>query len=203
MVTGSIYHLDMGKVYGSIDGRLRAFIEAQHLFFVATAPSGDDGHVNVSPKGLDSFRILDDQTVAYLDFVGSGVESIAHLGQNRRICIMFCAFDGPPTIVRLHGRGEVIEPQHDAFDDLLPLFPAAIPGSVRSVIRVSLTRIGDSCGYGVPLMRYERDRTQLAAWAERQGPIGLEQYQRDKNARSIDGGPGLLWTTRAETNRSD
>lgn len=199
MVTGSIYHLGMGKVYDSIDGRLRAFIEAQHVFFVATAPSGDDGHVNVSPKGLDSFRILDDQTVAYLDFVGSGVESIAHLGQNSRICIMFCAFDGPPTIVRLHGRGEVIEPQHGRFDELRPLFPAATPGSVRSVIRVSLTRIGDSCGYGVPLMRYEGDRTQLTAWAGRKGPIGLEQYQRDKNARSIDGSRGLQWTALTDT----
>lgn len=188
----------MGKTYSSIDARLRAFMEAQHVFFVATAPSRGDGHVNVSPKGLDSFRILDERTVAYLDFVGSGVESIAHLRENARICLMFCAFDGPPTIVRLHGRGQVLEPQHAGFEDLRRVFPPAPPGSVRSVVRVAVTRISDSCGFGVPLLRYEGDRTHLAAWAERKGAAGLDQYQRDKNAQSIDGCPGLEWTTSAE-----
>lgn len=184
----------MGRTYGSIDGRLRAFVEAQRVFFVATAPSGDDGHVNVSPKGLDSLRILDERTVAYLDFIGSGVETIAHLRQNARICLMFCAFDGPPNIVRLHGRGEAIEPQDSRFDELRAMFPAAPAGSVRSVIVIHVTRMTDSCGYGVPLYHYEGDRTQLTAWAERKGPEGLEQYQREKNARSIDGDPGLRWT---------
>jgi hypothetical protein len=184
----------MGRTYPSIDSRLRAFVEAQRIFFVATAPSGPSGHVNLSPKGLDSFRILDEQTVAYMDLVGSGVETIAHLRDNGRICVMFCAFEGPPTVLRLHGRGEVVEPQDRRFDELRPMFPDAPAGSVRSIIVARLTRISDSCGYGVPLYHQAGDRPQLTAWAERKGPSGLHQYQRDKNGRSIDGGPGLQWT---------
>ncbi len=184
----------MGRTYPSIDSRLRAFVEAQRVFFVATAPSGTGGHVNLSPKGLDSFRILDEQTVAYVDFVGSGVETIAHLRDNGRICVMFCAFEGPPSIVRLHGHGEVVEPQAPRFAQLRPMFPDAPPGSVRAIIVARVTRISDSCGSGVPLYHHAGDRPQLAAWAERKGPTGLHQYQRDKNVRSIDGCPGLQWT---------
>ena len=192
----------MGRTYPSIDSRLRAFVEAQRIFFVATAPSGTGGHVNLSPKGLDSFRILDEQTVAYLDLVGSGVETIAHLRDNGRICVMFCALEGPPTVLRLHGRGEVIEPQDRRFDELRPMFPDAPPGSVRAIIVARLTRISDSCGYGVPLYQHAGDRPQLTAWAERKGPSGLHQYQRDKNARSIDGCPGLQWPGQEPDGRS-
>jgi len=185
----------MGRTHDSIDARLQVFVEAQHVFFVSTAPSDDAGHINVSPKGLDSLRIVDPHTIAYLDYVGSGVETIAHLRQNARICLMFCAFDGPPNIVRLHGRGEVVEPADGRFGDLRKLFPPDPALGVRAVIVVHVTRISDSCGYGVPLMRYEGDRTQLTAWASRKGADGLQEYQRDKNAKSIDGAPGLRWVT--------
>jgi hypothetical protein len=179
----------MGKTYTEIDDGLRAFLEAQHVFFVATAPIGSGGHINLSPKGLDSFRILGPRTVAYLDFTGSGVETIAHLRENGRIVLMFCAFEGPPRIVRLNGRGAVIEPNDVEFVSLLGRFTSA-PG-IRSIIRVELERISDSCGYGVPLLRYDADRTQLIAWAERKAEGGLAEYRRRNNAASIDGLPGL------------
>ena len=179
----------MGKLDDAIEGRLEEFIRRQHVFFVATAPLAGDGLVNVSPKGLDSLRVLGPRTVAYLDLVGSGIETVAHLKENGRIAIMFCAFDGPPRIVRLQGRGEVIEPGAPEFDDLAARFPS-YPGT-RSVIRVDCRRISDSCGFGVPRMAFEEDRTQLSAFAERKGPEGLEQYKAAKNARSLDGLPGL------------
>jgi hypothetical protein len=184
----------MGQTYAAIDDQLRQFVEAQHVFFVATAPSGRDGHVNVSPKGLNTLRILGPRTVAYLDYIGSGVETIAHLRDNGRITIMVCAFDGPPKIVRLHGRGDVIEPQDPRFGPLVAHFePAA---TVRAIIVVELTRIGDSCGYGVPLYQFAGDRTQLPAWAEKKGESELRTYQRDKNAHSIDGLEGLRWVNK-------
>jgi hypothetical protein len=184
----------MGKTYPEIDGRLRAFIAGQHVFFVASAPAGADGHINCSPKGLDTLRILGPTCVAYLDFVGSGVETIAHVRQNGRVVIMFCAFDGPPNIVRLHGRGAIIEPSDPEFPALLAEFEPK-PG-IRAIVRVDLTRISDSCGYGVPLLRYERERTQMGEWAERKQATGLVTYQREKNAASLDGLPGLRWTER-------
>lgn len=180
----------MGKTYDAIDDRLREFIERQHVFFVATAPSGGEGHVNCSPKGLDSLRILDPHTVAYIDYPGSGAETIAHLRDNGRIVIMLCAFDGPPKIVRLHGRGTVVEPHDDEFAQLAAHFGEQ-PLAVRSIIRVEVTRVSDSCGYGVPLMEYERERSQLPAWATKKGAAGLETYKCEKNARSIDGLPAL------------
>ncbi len=179
----------MGKVYAEIDQRLEDFIRAQHMFFVATAPSGADGHINVSPKGLDTFRIFDPRTVAYLDLTGSGIETVAHLRENGRIVIMFCAFEGPPRIVRLHGRGEVISPGAPDFATLLGNF-RTFEGT-RSVIRIALERISDSCGYGVPEYHFAGHRQQLIAWANRKGPSGLQQYQKDNNARSIDGLVGL------------
>src|SRR3954465_6510225 len=146
----------MAKVFDAIDARLAAWIGRQHMFFVATAPSGDDGHVNVSPKGpIESLRILDPHTVAYLDVVGSGAETIAHLRENRRIVVMLCSFEGPPRIVRLHGRGETLEPGAVEFGDVVSL-----PEQRRSVVRVDVERIADSCGYGVPLMSYEGERPQ-------------------------------------------
>jgi hypothetical protein len=181
----------MGKVYEVIDERSRALIEAQHLFFVATAPSGSEGRVNLSPKGLDTFRVLDEKTVAYLDFIGSGAETIAHLRDNGRIVLMFCAFEGPPKIVRLHGKGETVEPRDARFHELRARFPEA-PG-VRSVIIVHVDRVSDSCGYAVPLYEYKGERDTLANWAEKKGEEGLAAYQRDKNKTSIDGLPALEW----------
>ena len=181
----------MAKTFDTFEPKLRAFIEAQRMFFVATAPSGPDGHVNVSPKGLaGTFAILDDRSVAYLDFTGSGVETIAHVRENGRICLMFCAFDGPPRIVRIHGNGDVVEPNDEEFAGLGAEFDE-YPG-VRAIIRIRATRISDSCGYGVPLYEYQGERDQLQRWAERKGPDGLAQYQSDKNSESLDGLPSLL-----------
>ena len=181
--------ITMGKLYDRIDERLRAFAERQHIFFVSTAPLAADGHINCSPKGHDTLRIIDPTTVAYLDYVGSGVETIAHLRENGRIVVMLCAFDGPPTIVRFHGSGRVVEPGDATFDELLARFtPSA---AVRSIIVVDVERISDSCGYGVPLMRFEKERTQMTAWAERLGEEKLEEYKRRKNDQSIDGLPAL------------
>jgi len=177
----------MGKTLSAIDDRLRQLIEAQQMFFVATAPR--EGRLNLSPKGLDTLRILDERTVAYLDFVGSGVETIAHLKENGRIVIMFCAFSGAPNIIRLHGRGEVVEPSSPEFDSLRANFPD-FPGA-RSIIRVHCERVSDSCGYGVPLYEFKGHRTQLVEWAAKKGPEALAEYQRQKNAVSIDGIPGL------------
>jgi len=186
----------MGKVYRALDDRLRAFLADQHVFFVASAPTGPGGHVNCSPKGLDTFRILGPTTVAYLDYVGSGVETIAHVRQNGRVLVMFCALAGLPNIIRLHGRGVIIEPRDAEFPSLLANFSPQL--GVRAIVRVEVTRISDSCGYGVPLHRYEGERPQLVAWAERKKPEGLETYQREKNALSIDGLPGLRWTGKSE-----
>jgi hypothetical protein len=182
----------VGKHHTEIDDSLRTFLAAQHVFFVATAPSGDGGHVNCSPKGLDTFRVLGPTTVAYADFTGSGVETIAHLRQNGRIVILFCAFDGEPRIVRLHGRGTAVEPRDPEFAPLLERFGRA-PLGIRSVIRVEVARIADSCGFGVPRFAYEGEREQLTGWNEAKGPAGVEDYQRRKNARSLDGLPGLRW----------
>jgi len=185
----------MGKVYDRIDDRLRSFIDAQRVFFVATAPSSG-GHLNLSPKGLDTLKIIDDRTIAYLDFVGSGAETIAHLRDNGRIVIMMCAFEGSPKIVRFHGHGEAIEPEDADYRTLSGLFAAGISG--RSIIRVRVERISDSCGYGVPLYRFQGERDQLAAWAQRKGEDGLLDYQRKNNRKSIDGLPALRWTEETE-----
>jgi hypothetical protein len=177
----------MSKVLSALDDRLREFIAAQQMFFVATAPA--DGHLNLSPKGLDTLRVLDDRTVAYLDFVGSGVETIAHLKENGRIVLMFCAFHGPPKIVRLHGEGDVIEPSSPEFGALRGLFPDY--AGARAIIRVRCERISDSCGYAVPIYEFKSHRTKLTDWAESKGPDGLAEYQRQKNGTSIDVLPGL------------
>ncbi len=179
----------MGKTHEAIDDRLAEFLRRQHVFFVATAPLGDDGHVNLSPKGLDGFAVLDPTTVAYLDLTGSGIETIAHLRENGRITLLFCAFEGPPLIVRLYGRGEVLTVDHPEFAALRPRFPD-LPG-VRSIIRVHCERIADSCGYGVPRYQYEGERTQLPEWADRKGADGVTAYREERNATSIDGLPGL------------
>jgi hypothetical protein len=181
----------MAKIFDAIDERLGAWIARQRMFFVGTAPSGDGGHVNVSPKGpIETLRILDEHTVAYLDLVGSGAETIAHLRENGRIVVMLCSFDGPPRIVRLHGRGAVLEVGDIDFPDV-----AVLPEQKRTVIRVDVERIADSCGFGVPLMSYEGERSQSRAWAETKlakgGPTALDEYVAEKNALSIDGLPAL------------
>jgi hypothetical protein len=159
------------------------------VFFVATAPSGSGGHVNVSPKGLDSLRVLGPNRVAYVDYNGSGVETIAHLRDNGRIVLMLCAFEGPPKIVRLYGKGRVIEPGAAEFSFLLQRFSPSM--AVRSVIVVELERIADSCGYAVPRYDFRGQRPTLIKWAEKKGARGLEEYRSEKNALSIDGLPGL------------
>ena len=186
----------MGKVFDGIDEKLAAWIHAQRVFFVATAPR-EGGHVNLSPKGLDSFVILGPRRVAYLDLVGSGAETIAHLRENGRITFMLCAFEGLPRIVRLYGSGEAIEPGDPEFAGLVARFPAY--PSTRSIIRVELDRIADSCGYGVPLFQYKGERSQIAEWAERKGPEGLRSYQLERNRESVDGLPALRARTLGES----
>ncbi|MDQ6745709.1 MAG: pyridoxamine 5'-phosphate oxidase family protein [Actinomycetota bacterium] len=189
----------MGKVFHGIDDHLQGWIASQSLFFVGTAPLAAQGHVNVSPKGpMDTLTVLDPLSVAYLDLVGSGAETIAHLRENGRIVIMLCAFQGPPRIVRLHGRGSVLMAADDGFQELVtrcgfaePEFPQAR----RAVVLVELQRIADSCGYGVPLMELQGSRPHQDAWAAKKlrvgGPEALKEYQRQKNARSIDGLPAV------------
>lgn len=179
------------KLHASVDGRLRAFIEAQRMFFVATAPLAADGHVNVSPKGLDgTFLVVDEHTVAYLDLTGSGAETAAHLRENGRITLMFCAFEGPPNIVRLHGRGRHVRPGDEGFDAWAARFGVDPPG-VRGVVVVDVDRVSDSCGFAVPLYEFSEQRDLLTSWAGRRGPDGLATYRVEKNATSIDGLPAL------------
>src|SRR5688572_25654588 len=187
----------MAKVFDAIDSQLREWIAKQHLFFVATAPLDGDGHVNVSPKGpIGTLRVLDGHTVAYLDLIGSGAETIAHLRENGRIVVMLCAFDGPPRILRLHGRGEVVTADDPRFEELMrraDFEQPAVPQARRAVVLVDVTRVGDSCGYGVPLMEYEGRRPHMEKWASKrlrtEGPEALREYQRKKNAESLDGLP--------------
>lgn len=180
----------VGKLHPALDDGLRSWLSAQRVFFVATAPSGDGGHVNCSPKGVDALQVLGPTTVAYVDRTGSGIETVAHVRENGRIVIMLCAFDGPPRIVRLHGRGHVVAAGDAEFAPLLARWQMP-PLGVRAIVRVELSRIADSCGYGVPLLRYEGERELLGKWADKKGEAGITAYVRDKNAASIDGLPGL------------
>ena len=183
----------MSKPRAEIDAAAEAFIQAQQMFFVATAPLSASGHVNLSPKGLDSFRILGPSQVAYADYTGSGVETIAHIRENGRLTIMFCAFEGKPNILRLYGRARVIEPDDPEFAPLLEQTRFAPP--LRSIIVLDVTRLTDSCGFGVPLYDYKGQRDQIALWCDRKGPDAVRAYQQDKNATSIDGLPGLRWAS--------
>ncbi len=181
----------MGKVHDGIDERLAEWIGRQHVFFVATAAGDTDGTVNVSPKGTaGTLAVLDEQRVAYLDLTGSGIETVAHLRDNGRITVMWCAFEGPPRIVRVHGTGEVVTPDDDRWAELLDAFGGPRPGQ-RSIIVVTARRVSDSCGYSVPLMEFRQDRTRLDEWAEARSEGELDEYRARKNARSIDGLPGL------------
>jgi len=184
----------MGKVHEHIGERMRTWLLAQHVFFVATAPSGSGGHVNVSPKGVGgTFAVLDERTVAYVDLTASGSETIAHLRDNGRITLMFCAFEGPPDIVRLHGRGRFVTLYDDGFADLLARFDGGLDESrgARAVVVVDVERVSDSCGYGVPLLEHRGERDLLPAYMERKGVDGRAAYRRLKNRTSIDGLPGF------------
>jgi hypothetical protein len=179
----------MGKLYENITSDVATWIKQQHMFFVATAPLGVEGHVNCSPKGLDVLRILDSSRVAYLDLTGSGAETIAHLRENGRIVFMFCAFSGAPKIVRLHGRGKVVTKTSPEWETLLahfPDYPAA-----RSIILADVVRVSDSCGYGVPKFDFKEDRDAMQRWAETKGSAALPEYRKLKNTKSIDGLPAL------------
>jgi hypothetical protein len=184
----------MGKTFERIDGRLRTFIEAQPLFFVATAPLAGNGHVNVSPKGrTGSLAVLDEQRVAYLDFGGSGAETIAHLRENGRITMMWCAFTGPPSIVRVHGAGEPVFRDDPRFESLIRSFAGADGPSVRAIIVVTARRISDSCGYAVPFMEYREDRSLHADYFSRKTDEEFSAYceKKDHVATSLDGLPAL------------
>jgi len=189
----------MGRVYDEIDERMTTWIADQALFFVGTAPLAGDGHVNVSPKGpIGSLRVIGPTTVAYLDIVGSGAETIAHVRENGRIVVMLCAFDGPPRIVRFHGTGTVLQPGDPRYDEIIDqadFDEPAVCESRRAIVRVDVARIADACGYGVPLMTHEGEREHARLWAEKKLRVGgveaLEDYVAKKNARSIDGLPGI------------
>ncbi|MEM9939780.1 MAG: pyridoxamine 5'-phosphate oxidase family protein [Pseudomonadota bacterium] len=181
----------MGKTYDKLDDKLETFIAAQKMFFVATAPLSADGHINLSPKGYDAFKVIDPLTVAYLDTGGSGIETQAHTDENGRITIMFCAFEGAPVILRLYGEGTATQWDEPGFADLLSHFPDF--DKARSIFTVKLTRIQDSCGWGVPFYEFKGEREQLKRYADNP-KITAEQWAegyRTKNALSIDGLPGV------------
>jgi len=179
----------MGKTYEALDDKLTAFIQAQKMFFVATAPMSADGHVNVSPKGYDSFAVIDPLTVAYLDLGGSGIETLAHLKDNGRITLMFCAFEGKANIVRLYGHGEAVSFDDPGFDELCKLFPPE--PRARSVIKINITLIMDSCGWGVPFYEFTGERDQLKRTHLNRSPDGFKAHRYTSNAKSIDGLEGL------------
>ena len=181
----------MSQLFDAIDSAIEEWIAAQHVFFVATAPLGADGLVNCSPKGLDSLRVTGPRELVYVDFTGSGVETISHLKENGRIVIMLCAFQGPPRIMRFHGTGDVLAPDTTEFGALIGRFPSH-PG-VRALVRVRVERIADSCGYAVPEMQFTRERAALPMWANKRGAEGIRSYQIERNATSLDGLVGVDW----------
>lgn len=181
--------VSMGKVFDEITPELSSWINGQKMFFVATAPRSVDGHVNCSPKGGDAFRILGPHEVAYADQTGSGIETVAHLRENGRIVIMFCAFEGGPKVLRLHGRGEVVTPGDEGFSGLKQHF--AEMAGLRAIIKVQVTRVADSCGYAVPFYDFVAPRDVLDKYCEKLGSEGLVEYRSRKNLKSIDGLPGL------------
>ena len=179
----------MGRTYEALDERLQRFILDQKMFFVASAPRSDDGLINISPKGFDSLRILDSKTVAYLDFAGSGVESIAHIKENGRFVMMFCSFDKMPLILRLHGRGHVVERSDVEWGALQPLFPEV--REARAIIKLSIDRIADSCGFGVPMYEFLDTRNDYMDYMDKLDDEDLRKAQSEWNEASIDGLPGL------------
>lgn len=180
----------MATQYDRITPTLQNFIKAQPLFFVATAPLSEQGHINLSPKGYDTFRILSSNQVAYLDLTGSGNETSAHLAENGRITFMFCAFQGPPQILRLYGKGETVLPGTERWEELAAHFPGY--SGIRQIILASIHLVQTSCGYGVPLMELQKDRETLVRWAASKGEEGLVDYRGANNRTSLDGLPAPL-----------
>lgn len=181
----------MAKFFDKIDDKIREFIETQKMFFTASAPLSGEGRINLSPKGIDTFRVLDENTVCYLDFTGSGNETAAHIRENRRLTIMFCSFKGAPLILRLYGRGEIVSPSSENWSRLSSKFED-FPG-VRQIVLLHIESLQTSCGYAVPIYKFKKDRDQLFKWAENKGEKKLEEYRRDKNQTSIDGLPTGLF----------
>ncbi|MGB3637852.1 MAG: pyridoxamine 5'-phosphate oxidase family protein [Rivularia sp. (in: cyanobacteria)] len=175
----------MAKIFESITEELQTFITNQHMFFVGTAPLDSNGHVNLSPKGLKSFRVLSPHKVAYLDLTGSGNETSAHLQENGRITFMFCAFEGSPSILRLYGSGKTILPNNSEWESLYSQFPQ-IPGT-RQIIVADIERVQTACGMSVPLYEFQGQRESLVKWAAKKGESGIKEYHQKKNMVSIDG----------------
>ncbi|MFN8050878.1 MAG: pyridoxamine 5'-phosphate oxidase family protein [Acidimicrobiales bacterium] len=179
----------MGKSFDALTDEHIEWIGRQHLFFVASAPLDAAGHVNLSPKGYDTFRVVDESTVAYLDLTGSGVETIAHLRENGRLTVMFCAFEGRPRILRIYGTGTAVRADDEGFDALSARFGS--PSGLRSIITLAVERVGDSCGFSVPFLEYAGERETLVQWSDRKDQSELGAYWNDRNAVSIDGLPGM------------
>ncbi len=174
----------MGKFSDAIQPAHCEFIKKQQLFFVGTAPLNPEGHINISPKGMDTFRQFSDKQVAYLDFIGSGNETSAHTLENRRITFMFCAFQGPPNILRLYGKGRTVLPnsaEWEQYASQFPFFP-----NIRQIILADIHLVQTSCGYGVPLYDYQGERPTMSEWAAKKGEAGLSAYIQEKNLSSID-----------------
>ncbi|OMF30045.1 pyridoxamine 5'-phosphate oxidase [Paenibacillus sp. FSL H8-0548] len=184
----------MGKQFDAMLPQHEAFIGQQHIFFVGSAPLSEDGHVNISPKGHDCLRILSANRVAYLDMTGSGNETSAHIAENKRITLMFCAFEGAPNILRLYGTGTVLLPGSPEWDALYPLFPP-LPGA-RQIIDIDVHKVQTSCGYSIPFLSYTGERETLQRWSIQQGEEGLKKYREEKNSKSIDGMPTPLGSHR-------
>jgi hypothetical protein len=180
----------MGKIHGSLKAADKQFIEKQHIFFVSTAPLSADGRINLSPKGLDCFRILSENKVAYLDLISSGNETSAHTLENGRITIMFCSFVASPTILRLYGKGFTVLPGSEEWKIYAPHF--RIYSSTRQIIVAAIDLVQTSCGFGVPLFDYAGERTIHFDWAEAKGKDGLATYVQEKNLKSLDGLPTSL-----------
>ena len=179
----------MAKFFNKIDDKITRFIGEQRMFFTASAPAS--GRINLSPKGIDTFRCLDEKTVCYLDLTGSGNETAAHIIENGRLTVMFCSFSGAPLILRLYGTGEVVHQKSAKWDELSALFDDY--AGTRQIIVLHVESLQTSCGYGIPLYEYKADRKQLIEWAERKGEDGIDDYRREKNRTSIDGLPTGLY----------
>ena len=182
----------MGKFFDQIDPNHEAFIAKQKMFFVGSAPLSADGHVNLSPKGTDSFRVLSATKVAYMDLVGSGNETSAHISENGRITFMFCAFEGAPNIMRLYGQGHTVLPGDKEWDSLAPHFEIGLV--TRQIIVADIHKVQTSCGFGIPYFSYQGERDHAYKWAAKKGPEGLKTYAKEKNSVSMDGLPAPLLT---------
>jgi hypothetical protein len=185
--------IPVGKQFENILPQHEEFIRQQHIFFVGSAPLSGEGHVNLSPKGHDALRILSPNRAAYLDMTGSGNETSAHVEENGRVTVMFCAFEGPPNILRLYGTGTVILPDTPGWEELYPLFDP-LPGA-RQIIEIAVHKVQTSCGYAVPFMSYAAERDTLTRWSAQKGADGLKEYWKEKNTRTIDGMPTPLGRT--------